>query len=140
MSPTERDTGDVGAQGGLDRAAAILGAFDAAHRELTLAALVRPLRAAPLDHAPHRRPDDQARLAGQARRPLPDRQPPVRDRPAWRRSGTSCARRCCRSCRTCTSATRSPCSSACCDGTQVLVVEKITGHRADADARRRSAG
>src|SRR5215813_4833914 len=35
MSPAERD-----GMGGLDRAAAILGAFDAAHRELTLAALV----------------------------------------------------------------------------------------------------
>jgi DNA-binding IclR family transcriptional regulator len=38
MSPTERD--DAMREGGLDRAAAILGAFDAAHRELTLAALV----------------------------------------------------------------------------------------------------
>src|SRR3984957_11375220 len=37
MSPTHRDTVP---EGGLDRAAAILGAFDAAHRELTLAALV----------------------------------------------------------------------------------------------------
>jgi DNA-binding IclR family transcriptional regulator len=36
LSPAERDAGI----GGLDRAAAILGAFDAAHRELTLAALV----------------------------------------------------------------------------------------------------
>lgn len=35
MSPDQRD-----GQGGLDRAAAILGAFDATHRELTLAALV----------------------------------------------------------------------------------------------------
>ena len=43
MSPAERDTvplKDVPPEGGLDRAAAILGAFDAAHRELTLAALV----------------------------------------------------------------------------------------------------
>ena len=38
MSPTQRDT--TLPEGGLDRAAAILGAFDAAHRELTLAALV----------------------------------------------------------------------------------------------------
>lgn len=38
MSPTERD--DSSGMGGLDRAAAILGAFDATHRELTLAALV----------------------------------------------------------------------------------------------------
>src|SRR5258706_9127112 len=36
MSPAQRDNG----VGGLDRAAAILGAFDATHRELTLAALV----------------------------------------------------------------------------------------------------
>jgi DNA-binding IclR family transcriptional regulator len=36
VSPTQRDA----PEGGLDRAAAILGAFDAAHRELTLAALV----------------------------------------------------------------------------------------------------
>ena len=41
MSPTERDGGGNGAGlGGLDRAAAILGAFDAEHRELTLATLV----------------------------------------------------------------------------------------------------
>ena len=39
MSPTQRDDGSEGV-GGLDRAAAILGAFDATHRELTLAALV----------------------------------------------------------------------------------------------------
>jgi hypothetical protein len=39
MSPAERDDA-IGAMGGLDRAAAILGAFDATHRELTLAALV----------------------------------------------------------------------------------------------------
>jgi DNA-binding IclR family transcriptional regulator len=40
MSPTERDF-DSDAPSGLDRAAAILDAFDAGHRELTLAALVR---------------------------------------------------------------------------------------------------
>ena len=52
MSPAQRDTALAGdgatavpardgpPEGGLDRAAAILGAFDAAHRELTLAALV----------------------------------------------------------------------------------------------------
>jgi DNA-binding IclR family transcriptional regulator len=39
MSPAQRDDGSEGV-GGLDRAAAILGAFDASHRELTLAALV----------------------------------------------------------------------------------------------------
>src|SRR5258706_16387909 len=39
MSPAERDTGSSGV-GGLERAAAILAAFDATHRELTLAALV----------------------------------------------------------------------------------------------------
>src|SRR6266704_2619765 len=38
MSPTQRD--DTLRESGLDRAAAILAAFDAAHRELTLAALV----------------------------------------------------------------------------------------------------
>src|ERR1700753_2531627 len=48
MSPGQWDTGRAGPDGtgpvlpdsALDRAAAILGAFDAAHRELTLAALV----------------------------------------------------------------------------------------------------
>ncbi|HWB35981.1 MAG TPA: IclR family transcriptional regulator [Rugosimonospora sp.] len=48
MSPVQRDTGPRRAgpgqagpgEGGLDRAAAILGAFDAEHRELSLAALV----------------------------------------------------------------------------------------------------
>jgi DNA-binding IclR family transcriptional regulator len=43
VSPAQRDTAppEKGTpEGGLDRAAAILGAFDAAHRELTLAALV----------------------------------------------------------------------------------------------------
>jgi DNA-binding IclR family transcriptional regulator len=39
MSPAERDKTADG-MGGIDRAAAILGAFDATHRELTLAALV----------------------------------------------------------------------------------------------------
>jgi DNA-binding IclR family transcriptional regulator len=39
MSPTERDGGAETAAG-LDRVAAILGSFDAAHRELTLSALV----------------------------------------------------------------------------------------------------
>lgn len=39
-SPAERDPG-AGGSGGLDRAAAILDAFDATHRELTLAELVR---------------------------------------------------------------------------------------------------
>jgi DNA-binding IclR family transcriptional regulator len=39
MSPSERDEGSEG-MGGLDRAAAILGAFDGTHRELTLASLV----------------------------------------------------------------------------------------------------
>src|SRR5215472_11535962 len=38
MSPTQWD--DVVPESGLDRAAAILGAFDDAHRELTLAGLV----------------------------------------------------------------------------------------------------
>ena len=38
MSPAQRDSGSP--EGGLDRAAATLGAFDASHRELTLAALV----------------------------------------------------------------------------------------------------
>jgi DNA-binding IclR family transcriptional regulator len=42
-SPTDRDSSltNASAAGGLDRAAAILGAFDQTHRELTLAALVR---------------------------------------------------------------------------------------------------
>jgi DNA-binding IclR family transcriptional regulator len=39
VSPAERDE-NSGGMGGLDRAAAILGAFDATHRELTLATLV----------------------------------------------------------------------------------------------------
>jgi DNA-binding IclR family transcriptional regulator len=39
MSPAQRDGRSAG-MGGLDRAAAILGAFDATHRELTLAGLV----------------------------------------------------------------------------------------------------
>ena len=38
MSPTQRD--NTLPEGGLDRAAAVLGAFDAGHRELTLSALV----------------------------------------------------------------------------------------------------
>jgi DNA-binding IclR family transcriptional regulator len=41
VSPAERDTGSLG---GLDRAAAILGAFDEQHRELSLAALVARCR------------------------------------------------------------------------------------------------
>jgi DNA-binding IclR family transcriptional regulator len=42
MSPTQRD--NTLPEGGLDRAAAVLGAFDAAHRELTLSALVARCR------------------------------------------------------------------------------------------------
>jgi DNA-binding IclR family transcriptional regulator len=41
MSPNERDPGPGVAEGALNRAAAILDAFDQAHRELTLATLVR---------------------------------------------------------------------------------------------------
>lgn len=41
MGPTERDGTRSDAASGLDRAAAILGAFDASHRELTLSSLVR---------------------------------------------------------------------------------------------------
>lgn len=40
MRPAERDTASSAGLGGIDRAAAILGAFDEHHRELTLAALV----------------------------------------------------------------------------------------------------
>ena len=40
MSPAERDPDSGAGLGGLDRAAAILGAFDEQHRELSLAALV----------------------------------------------------------------------------------------------------
>lgn len=41
MSLTDRDTAAPDTTGGLERAAAILAAFDATHRELTLGALVR---------------------------------------------------------------------------------------------------
>lgn len=127
MSPAERDGKPP--EGGLDRAAAILGAFDAHHRELTLAALVarcglprstthraaeRMIRLGWLD-----KPSDRYRIGNRLfeiaslapiRLELREAVSPfLQDLH---------------------SATKNTVQLGVLDGTQILVVEKITGHRA----------
>jgi DNA-binding IclR family transcriptional regulator len=127
MSPAQRD--DKPPEGGLDRAAAILGAFDATHRELTLAALVarsglprstthraadRMIRLGWLD-----KPADRYRIGNRLfeiaslapiRLELRETVSPfLQDLHA---------------------ATKNTVQLGVLDGAQILVVEKITGHRA----------
>jgi DNA-binding IclR family transcriptional regulator len=127
MSPAERDHRSEG-MGGLDRAAAILGAFDATHRELTLAALVarcgmprstthrtaeRMLRLGWLD-----KPKDRYRIGNRL----------------FEISGLAPIRHELREAvlpflQDLYNATKTTVQLGVLDGTQVLVVEKITGHR-----------
>ena len=101
-SPIQRDTRDgVEVAGGLDRAAAILDAFDATHRELT----PRRSCAGPASRA--RRPTaPPTGCCGSAGWTSPTTATGSASgsssSPAWSRSGTSCARPCCRSSRTST--------------------------------------
>jgi DNA-binding IclR family transcriptional regulator len=125
VSPAERDTGSLG---GLDRAAAILGAFDEQHRELTLAALVARSRLP--RSTTHRTADTMLRLGWL-------------DKPADRYrignrifelSGLAPVRHQLREAalpflQDLHVATRTTVQLGVLSGTQVLLVEKITGHR-----------
>jgi DNA-binding IclR family transcriptional regulator len=127
MSPAERDGRSEG-MGGLDRAAAILGAFDAAHRELTLAALVA--RCGMPRSTTHRTAERMIRL-GWLDKP--------RDRyrignRLFEISGLAPIRHELREAvlpflQDLHGATRTTVQLGVLDGTQILVVEKITGHR-----------
>lgn len=126
MSPAERDDGS--GMGGLDRAAAVLGAFDATHRELTLAALVS--RSGMPRSTTHRtaakmlelgwldKPRDRYRIGNRL----------------FELSGLAPVRHELREAvlpflQDLHGATRTTVQLGVLDGTQVLVVEKITGHR-----------
>ena len=125
MSPAERDSASTG---GLDRAAAILGAFDEHHRELTLAALVA--RCGLPRSTTHRTADKMLRLGWL-------------DKPADRYrignrlfelSGLAPVRHELRESvlpflQDLYHATRTTVQLGVLHGTQVLLVEKITGHR-----------
>src|SRR5882724_5685552 len=127
MSPAERDDSSTG-MGGLDRAAAILDAFDATHRELTLAALVARCRMP--RSTTHRTADRMIRL-GWLDKP--------RDRyrignRLFEISGLAPVRHELREAvlpflQDLYNATRTTVQLGVLDGTQVLVVEKITGHQ-----------
>ena len=128
MSPTERDTAQAPA-GGLDRAATLLDAFDETHRELTLAALVR--RSGLPRSTVHRTAERMTRLGWL-------------DKPADRYrignrifeiSGLVPVRRELREAvlpflQDLYAATGVTVQLGVLEGTQVLIVEKITGHRA----------
>jgi DNA-binding IclR family transcriptional regulator len=127
MSPTERDKESAG-MGVLDRAAAILGAFDSGHRELTLAALVQRC------HLPrsttHRTAERMLRL-GWLDKPL-DRYR-IGNR-LFELSGLTPIRHELREAalpflQDLFTATRITVQLGILDESQVLIVEKITGHR-----------
>jgi DNA-binding IclR family transcriptional regulator len=127
VSPTERDSGAEGL-GGLERAAAILGAFDPSHQELSLAALVK--RSGLPRSTTHRTADRMLRL-GWLDKPA-DRYrignrlfeisslAPIRHE--LRESVLPFLQ-------DLFTATRTTVQLGVLDGPQVLVVEKITGHR-----------
>jgi DNA-binding IclR family transcriptional regulator len=127
VSPTERD-GRPDGMGGLDRAAAILGAFDATHRELTLAALVA--RCGMPRSTTHRTADRMIRLGWLDK-------PKDRYRIGNRLFEISSLAPIRHELREAVlpflhdlhNATRTTVQLGVLDGTQVLVVEKVTGHR-----------
>lgn len=125
MSPAERDSGSLG---GLDRAAAILGAFDEQHRELSLAALVA--RCGLPRSTTHRTADKMLKL-GWLDKPA-DRYR-VGNR-IFELSGLAPVRHQLREAalpylQDLHHATRLTVQLGVLSGTQVLLVEKITGHR-----------
>ncbi|HEY3868578.1 MAG TPA: IclR family transcriptional regulator [Actinocrinis sp.] len=126
MSPAERDDP---AEGGLDRAAAILGAFDAEHRELTLAALVA--RCGLPRSTTHRTADRMIRLgwldkpAGRYR--IGNRLFEIASLAPIRLELREAALPFLQDLH---HATRITVQLGVLDGRQILVVEKITGHRA----------
>lgn len=123
MSPAERD-----GMGGLDRAAAILGAFDATHRELTLAALVA--RCGLPRSTTHRTAEKMIKLGWLDK---PKDRYRIGNR-LFEVSGLAPIRHELREAvlpflQDLHHATRTTVQLGVLDGTQVLVVEKITGHR-----------
>jgi DNA-binding IclR family transcriptional regulator len=127
MSPAERDSSSDG-MGGLDRAAAILGAFDPAHRELTLAALVA--RCGLPRSTTHRTADRMLRLGWLDK---PKDKYRIGNR-LFEISGLAPIRHELRESvlpflQDLYNATRTTVQLGVLDGSQVLVVEKITGHR-----------
>nr|WP_221381920.1 IclR family transcriptional regulator [Actinoplanes polyasparticus] len=125
MSPAQRDSGSLG---GLDRAAAILGAFDEQHRELSLAALVA--RCGLPRSTTHRTADKMLKL-GWLDKPA-DRYR-VGNR-IFELSGLAPVRHQLREAalpylQDLHHATRLTVQLGVLSGTQVLLVEKITGHR-----------
>jgi DNA-binding IclR family transcriptional regulator len=127
MSLSERDSSASGV-GGLDRAAAILGAFDEGHRELTLAALVR--RCGLPRSTTHRTADRMLRLGWLDK---PDERYRIGNR-LFEISGLAPIRHELREAvlpflQDLYNATRSAVQLGVLDGPQVLIVEKITGHR-----------
>jgi DNA-binding IclR family transcriptional regulator len=127
MSPTERDSGADPASG-LDRAAAILDAFDPAHRELTLAALVR--RCGLPRSTTHRTAERMLRLGWLDK---PDHHYRIGNR-LFELSGLAPIRHELREAvlpflQDLYGATRTAVQLGVLHGPQVLIVEKITGHR-----------
>jgi DNA-binding IclR family transcriptional regulator len=127
MSPADRDGGFEG-MGGLDRAAAILGAFDATHRELTLAALVA--RCGMPRSTTHRTAEKMLRLGWLDK---PKDRYRIGNR-LFEISGLAPIRHELREAvlpflQDLYNATKTTVQLGVLDGTQVLVVEKITGHR-----------
>jgi DNA-binding IclR family transcriptional regulator len=132
MSPTQRDSvrqRDVLPESGLDRAAAILAAFDADHRELTLAALVA--RCGLPRSTTHRTADRMIRL-GWLEKPggryrIGNRLFEIASLAPIRLELREAAHPFLQDLH---QATKITVQLGVLDGTQVLVVEKITGHRA----------
>ncbi|HEY0532795.1 MAG TPA: IclR family transcriptional regulator [Actinoplanes sp.] len=125
MSPAGRDTGSLG---GLDRAAAILGAFDEQHRELSLAALVTRCRLP--RSTTHRTADKMLRLGWLDK---PGDRYRIGNR-IFELSGLAPVRHQLREAalpflQDLHVATRTTVQLGVLSGTQVLLVEKITGHR-----------
>jgi DNA-binding IclR family transcriptional regulator len=123
MSPVERDT-----VGGLERAAAILGAFDATHRELGLAALVA--RSGLPRSTAHRTADKMIRLGWLDK---PDATYRIGNR-LFEISSLAPIRHELREAvlpflQDLYQAAKTTVQLGVLDGTQILVVEKITGHR-----------
>jgi DNA-binding IclR family transcriptional regulator len=130
MSPSERDHSPRAdpATGGLDRAAAILTAFDATHRELTLAALVA--RCGLPRSTTHRTAERMIRLGWLDK---PKDRYRIGNR-LFEISGLAPIRHELREAvlpflQDLHTATRTTVQLGVLDGAQVLVVEKITGHR-----------
>src|SRR6187551_1051039 len=126
-SPAERDDAGAG-MGGLDRAAAILGAFDATHRELTLAALVT--RCGLPRSTAHRTADKMIKLGWLDK---PGDRYRIGNR-LFELSGLAPVRHELREAvlpylQDLYTATRTTVQLGVLQATQVLVVEKITGHR-----------